>query len=294
MAENKRLSDELAALGGGLAGATVGSLLLENRALEVKIHLPNNRVGRVAFAEVEAVQFRGPSDAILSGAAVFAADGLPEHAPGREIVLWKHVLYREESQAVLEVLAESFSLTELSSARGWTQVLDFCERNWDRQGAEAWTKTLESFPPGYRGSFCIYWIDSEQPRQGFAGVLSNATRRIFEHAIACYQRLDQTRMAAILQSALIVSGAETPELWEVPPTAVEFGLAEPLTVEFDELDVFYAAERELLPAAEGVENNEWLAGTIEYYWQTFPADFQTGPDEAGEGKAGGSSRAASG
>jgi len=279
MAENKRLSEELTALGGGIAGATIGRLLLDQRVLEVKLFFPRDQVGRVVFGEVESVQFWGPSDAVLSGGAVLEADELQRQASGREFALWKHVLYGDEGQAVLEVVAESFSLTELLPDRGWTKVVRFWERNWDPQGPEVWTKALEAFPPGYRGAICIEWIDTEHRLLGFASILGNTTRRIFEHSIACYQRLEQPRMATILQSALIVSGSETPDLWEVPPTPAEFGLVEPLVGDLDELDRLYSDERELLPIADGLEDETRIMGTIEYYWRTFPDDFQPAPDE---------------
>jgi hypothetical protein len=277
MIHNEALSRQFSSVGGGLAGATISSFRATPAVLEVELRFPHNQGGQVVFMGVVSLRSKGDVGASLRGGWVFDLEPRPGRAalgdsPVRQFEFVADV-------PVLEVVAASFELSSFYDDDGWRRIFAYLERELAGSGALDWTKPLESLSVGYRGSMSIHWIDAEQGEVGLSGILSNGTRRVFENAIACYERLGQVRMSDILKSALIVSGSESPALWKSPPSRDDFDGFEPLSDDLDELDALYGDERTRLPVAgEWDERDLGIYGTIEHYWRTYPEDFQPAPE----------------
>jgi hypothetical protein len=234
-------------------------------------------VGKVVFWQVETLRSKGELSVPLQSGAVF--DLHPARGPSSSgDDAWRRFEFIADAP-VLEVVAASYELLAYHEESGCSRIFAFWERELERRGAVVWTRALDSLSAGYRGSVSIQWIDAQWPQAGFAGILGNATRRVLDHAIACYDRLGQARMSQILKSALIVSGAENPTLWQRPPSSDDFGGLEPLSDDLDELDALYGDERARVPVAgEWDESDPGMYGTIEHYWRTYPEDFHPAPD----------------
>lgn len=156
----------------------------------------------------------------------------------------------------------------------WERIDAYLERACVEEGVPDWPTALAARPPGYLRAASMWWTDAEVNNGGFSQYFLNSTNETVWHAIAGYDRIGQTRMAGILQSAVFVCGEERPELLRAAVPLGAFDDFVPLASDLDSLDELYYKELSRLPIANGIENDCYLNGTVEYYWHTFPEDFR--------------------
>ena len=160
----------------------------------------------------------------------------------------------------------------------WDRVTNYLERACVEENVPDWPTALIARPLGYLRSASMWWTDAEVNNGGLSQYFFNSTNAIVWHAIAGYERIGQTRMAEILRSAVFVCREENPELLRVAVPRRALDGFVPLASDLDSLDKLYYEELSRLPVANGTENDCYLNGTVEYYWNAFPEDFgeQTG------------------
>lgn len=184
----------------------------------------------------------------------------------------------ETAPAPVENWGARASLMSKQPGSAWDRVTKYLERACVEEDVPDWPTALIARPPGYLRSASMWWTDAEVNNGGLSQYFLNSTNEVVWHAIAGYERIGQTRMAEILRSAVVVCSKESPELLraDVPPGALD-GFV-PLAGDLDSLDELYYEELLRLPIGNGIENDCYLNGTVEYYWNAFPEDFgeQTG------------------
>ena len=144
---------------------------------------------------------------------------------------------------------------------------------------------LENYEDGLRRCISIYYLDAYVVNNGFGGLFFNRFGCLASGAIEGYLRIEASARARIIRTALDLCLAEEPSLASVNRLELSSyaATAEPLPMKFifdkfksrfDELDLLYYAEQDLLPGA-GRFTPLIPLGAIDWYAETHPEDFPT-------------------
>ncbi len=142
---------------------------------------------------------------------------------------------------------------------------------------------LESYEDGLRRCISIYYLDAYVVNNGFGGLFFNRFGCLASSAIEGYLRIGAPARARIIRAAVDLCLAEEPTLASVNRLTLSSyaATAEPLPLKFnfdkskskfDELDLLYYAEQDLLPGARRFKTLTPV-GTIDWYAEKYPGDF---------------------
>ena len=142
---------------------------------------------------------------------------------------------------------------------------------------------LETHEDGLRRCISIYYLDAYVVNNGFGGLFFNRFGCLASSAIEGYLRIGAPARARIIRTAVDLCLAEEPSLASVnrlelssfaataKPLLMKFKF-DKLKSRFDELDLLYYAEQDLLPGA-GRFKTLTPVGTIDWYADKYPGDF---------------------